>query len=905
MRSTKSARKVWLTAGASAAALWLGAGQAQAQEAPPAQAAAPQTVADESSAVAEVVVTGVRASLRSAQTIKRDASQMVDSIVATDIGKLPDHNVAEALQRIPGIQIARNYGEGGDIAIRGLTQVRTEINGRDSFTASGGRGLSLEDVPSELLAGVDVYKNPSAELIEGGIGGLVNLRTRMPFDFSGAKFSGSIGGNRYDLAKKTKPLGSAMISDRWDTSIGQIGLLYNIAYQEAAFRQDDVSIQPFYERTDIPGYTGQSVRVPYGAGVNITDGSRRRLGQSLAAQWRPNDKLELYSQINRSDYKFKWFDYSQFAYTDVNAPITPAAGSAFKFDQNGEFLSGSFQNVPDDINTSYTNRHSVTTDYSIGGKWTPTDRLTVTTDAQYVKATTKGTRFIVITHTTAPVLNMDISGKHPSITVSPAGYLADPNNFQLSAFLDHLEENSGDEKAWRGDVEYRVSDDGFLRSVKAGVRYADRGATTRSTPYRYYYIGQPITNYPGLYETAPFDNFMRGKGTSYGPVVGFNSDLVQNYDEALAKLGATSRVALNLNDINNQSEKTWAGYVVGKFAFDLGRFPVDGNVGVRVVDTKVATDGYLSFIPQVLQADGVTYQQGPAAYTPVNVASSYTKALPSLNLRMHLTDTLQWRVAFSKALSRPTFDQLNPNLAIAQQNPTQAPTPQTATGGNPNLKPLTADQFDTSLEWYFSPTSSLYASAFYKKVDGFIANVATDEVYFGQTYSITRPVNGDNGKIKGFEVGYTQFFDFLPGLWSGLGVQANYTYVDSKAPSPGSTDTNGNSLTVPLEGLSKNSYNIVGIYEKGPLSARLAYNWRSTWVVTTQGNGTGNLPLLNEPFGQLDGSINYNINDHLTASIEASNITDTMRTTNYGITSRPHDYQYNDRRIGVSLRLSY
>ena len=869
-----------------------------------AQTAAPAAQQDDT-AVEEIVVTGTRASLRSAQAIKRDASQIVDSIVATDIGKLPDHNVAEALQRIPGIQIDRNYGEGSNIAIRGLTQVRTEINGRDSFTAGEGRSLSFEDVPSEVLAGVDVYKNPSAELIEGGIGGLVNLRTRMPFDFSGAKFSASVGGNRYDLAKKSEPLASAMVSDRWDTKIGEIGVMYNLAYQKAAFRQDDVSIQPFYPRADIPGYVGQTVQVPYGAGVNITEGNRRRLGQSLAVQWRPTDKLELYSQINRSDYKFSWFDYSQFAYTDINSPIQTVPGSTYKFDGNGQFLSGSFQNVPDDINTSYTNRHSITTDYSFGGKWEASDRLTVTSDFQYVKATTKSTRFIVITHTTAPVLNMDISGKHPSITVSPSGYLTNPNNFQMSAFLDHLENNSGDEKAWRGDVEYRVSDDGFLRSIKAGARYADRGATTRSTPYRYFYIGQPITNFAGQYEVTPFDNFMRGKGTSYGPVLGYSSDLVQNYDEALTKLGATSRVALSPNDINNQSEKTWAGYVVGKFAFDLGRFPVDGNVGVRVVDTKVATDGYLSFIPQVLQADGVTYQQGAATYTPVNVASSYTKALPSLNLRVHLTDTLQWRIALSKALSRPTFDQLNPNLSIAQQNPAQAPVPQTGSSGNPNLKPLTADQFDTSLEWYFSPTSSLYASAFYKKVDGFIANVATDEVYFGQTYSITRPVNGDNGKIKGFEVGYTQFFDFLPGLWSGLGVQANYTYVDSKAPSPGSTDTNGNSLTVPLEGLSKNSYNIVGIYEKGPLSARLAYNWRSTWVVTTQGNGTGNLPLLNEPFGQLDGSINYNINDHLTASIEASNITDTMRTTNYGITSRPHDYQYNDRRIGVSLRLSY
>ncbi|WP_157840468.1 TonB-dependent receptor plug domain-containing protein [Sphingomonas sp. Ant20] len=183
---------------------------------------------------ADIVVTGVRASLRSAQARKRNASQIIDSIVAEDIGKLPDNNVSEALQRISGIQIERNQGEGSRIAIRGLTQVRTELNGRDYFTAGDGRTISLEDIPSELLAGIDVYKNPAADVIEGGLGGTVNLRTRMPFDFSKPTISGSARVTHHDLADKTKTSFSGLITDTYQTGLGEIGFLLNGSLQRGA-----------------------------------------------------------------------------------------------------------------------------------------------------------------------------------------------------------------------------------------------------------------------------------------------------------------------------------------------------------------------------------------------------------------------------------------------------------------------------------------------------------------------------------------------------------------------------------------------------------------------------------------------------------------------------------------------
>src|SRR5690625_3373117 len=349
--------------------------------------------------LAAVQVTGLRASMQSAIQIKRNADQIVDSIVAEDIGKLPDANVAAALQRISGIQISRNYGEGSSIAIRGLTQVRTELNGRDVFTANGGRSLSLEDVPSELLAGIDVYKNPSAKIIEGGLGGTVNLRTHMPFDFKGRKFAFSGEYNYFDIANKTKPSASMLYSNRWDTDAGQFGFLVDVAYQKHAFAQNEIATQPFFRVNQaLPKYAGRKLYVPHGGGVSETQGARRRLGTVIALQWRPSKDVELYAQVFRSDYTFHWNDYAYFAYTG-DSDIRIDTGKPYRFGADGSFVSGTFNGTGDgsggytdgigvDSNSSLTRRDSVTTNFALGGTWNATDRLLLKTDFQYIKAKT-------------------------------------------------------------------------------------------------------------------------------------------------------------------------------------------------------------------------------------------------------------------------------------------------------------------------------------------------------------------------------------------------------------------------------------------------------------------------------------------------------------------------------------
>lgn len=880
----------------------------------------------DSTAADAIVVTGVRASLGSAQSIKRNSPQIVDSIVAEDIGKLPDRNIAEALQRIPGIQIQRNYGEGSTVAIRGLTQVRTEINGRDSFTANGGNALSLEDVPSELLAGIDVYKNPAADMTEDQIGGLINFRTRKPFDFNGFKASASVTDSYFDLTKKNRPSFNVLLSDRWDTAIGQIGVLLDVAYQKTAFRQDTISTEPFYTldqsvKSDgtptnpqdvataaLLGRTGQTTTLPHGTGIGEVIGDRRRLGIDAAIQWKPSETLDFTAEMFRTDYKFRFQDYSFFAYTGGSA-INPLPGAPFTFADNGDFKSGTFQNVGINSNTSLATRHSITTDWSLNGKWRPTDRLTVTGDFQYVRSTTGEQRSIVALSSVAPTLFQDISGgagSIPTINIGPAGYIADPNNYGLAFYLDHIDHSIGKDYAARLDAEYKF-DSPILDNLRVGFRYADRKNSTLDSGYRFVGIFGPNGGIPsGSYETVDLGNFFRGDANLFGNVIAFPGSITKDYDKTHQVLGIADEVGYIPSSLNEESQKTYTGFGMLQFSAKDLPLPVDGNIGVRVVRTEVAADGFYQQFPY----DSAAQASGPAIFTPINFKRNYTSVLPSLNVRLHITDNLQARFAASKAIARPSFSQLNPSLSISEPAPNALP-PYTASGGNPFLKQLKANQLDASLEWYFAKSGSLTGALFYKRVKDFIQTAVTDrDVVFPDgktyTYEVTSYQNGSKGTIKGFEVAYQQFFDFLPGAFKGLGVQANFTYVDSKAPPPSAVAGSASSgASVPLELLSKYSYNLVGLYERGKISARVAYNWRSKYVVTTAGNGTGTLPIYDKAYGQLDASVTYNVTPHVSLTIDGVNITDTQRATYFGLDTRPRDVERNDRRISGIARVTF
>lgn len=919
----------------------------------------------------EIVVSGQRQSIQSAQMIKQSADQIVDSIVADDIGKLPDRSVTETLQRIPGVTIDHFMSlgdpehfsaEGSGVAVRGLTQVRSELNGRDSFTANGGRSLSFEDVPAELMAGVDVYKNPSADMIEGGLGGTVNLRTRMPFDSDGQVISATASVNYGDFIEEADPSMSALYSNRWDTSAGEFGFLVDLAFSEISTRTDGIFSRPFFPRDDLEGFSGVTVQVPRGADWRSMDFNRERLGSYVAAQWAPNDTSEFYFQAFRSEYDMQWDEDAIFVQNDAYA-TQPGEGREFIVDDNNVFLSGRLTQpggIPFGADIRVAKRESVTSDFSGGYKWLPSDQFEFTTDFQYTKATTEGLDATVATGINLPYIDIDLRGERPVVQADNE-FLSDPSNYYWAFTMPFIEDNEAEQIAWRADVKYNFDSTEFVRYIKSGVRLTDREATNINSGYHWQAVyapwmsgwklpaGEPMPPVEdlSLMSLNTFSNFFRGEAPNPGSVYAPHISLVEGYPETFDQLHAdAAENYLCCNDytpasiddpsrINEQEENTYAAYFLLGFAVDDWVVPVDGNIGVRVVQTEGSANGMIRY-PEtiVVGEDGETESQ-PWYQPPkdIVVENDYTNVLPNLNLKFELNDELFLRFAASKAMARPAYSEMQAYQTLSAARPEGVPEEDyvppeefqltSSSGSNPRLEPMEAAQFDVSLEWYFDDAGGMvHANAFSKDIEGFIRNQTILEEHGGWEYTVTRPVNTGKADIKGLEVGWNQFFDQLPEPFDGLGMQANYTYIDSSTDVPrdeGSNpvDTDGSEYgRMPFEGLSEHSYNLVGMYEKGSLSVRLAYNWRSEFLMSVGPNGfngtdrniTWRLPVYNDDYGQMDGSIFYDITDALSVGLEVNNILNSeTRTIMKQNAAGDHyaSYFLNDTRYALTLRANF
>jgi TonB-dependent receptor len=949
----------------------------------PAVAVAQTAPAQSVDTVEEIVVTGQRAAIQSAQKLKQNAEQMVDSITSTDIGALPDRSVTEALQRVSGVTIGRTADprdadrisvEGSGVQVRGLSWVRGELNGRDSFSAKAGRTLSFEDVPPELMAGVDVYKNPAADIIEGGVGGTVNLRTRMPFDSKKRVLAYSLDSSWGDLSRKWEPSGSILYSNRWDTNIGEVGFLIDLSDSKLSSRTDTMSVDPYNVRTDL--VPGKTVYVPGGYGYRSLDFERERKGIDAALQWRPNEQWEATLHFLRSSASQASTERANgFNPGSGNGPML---GTSFTYNDTGHFIKGTMANAPNGtelgsslIDTRFANRSSVTSDYSLNVKYNPNDKWAFSADVQYIYAKTKvvdNTAFNSLNGSTLPA-TLDLTGDLPQITVNnDAAFLANPANYYLLAAMDHHDRNDAAEWAERFDGDYSFDEGSWLKSFRFGVRHTFRQATTRETTYRWDTVAPswsatgPITTldaYQGYYGVFAFDNYFRGKAKLPAAFVMPSAAFVNNYgdtsqviDRIARANGGGWRLFNGVFDeqtpfggrgsINHQKEETLAAYGLLRFGHDVSLWgdqrEIDGNIGLRVVKTETKAQGTQTFpvnngstssdIPAADQAFG------NGASSPIKGGRDYVSLLPSLNVRLKLSPDMFIRFATAKSIVRPDFQQLAPNYSIGATNgfitggvcansipggsQANCVYRYTANAGNPELKPIRSTQYDLSYEWYFNSTGSVTATAFYKDVYNFIDNVATNIDFTNngvtRTVQVTQPYNAGHGKVKGFEVAYQQYYDFLPGALRGFGVQANFTYIDSKGTRNASANpydntqiTNAQVKDLPLEGMSRTSYNVAALYDLGKVSARLAYNWRERYLLTTTAANI-NIPAWYDDYGQLDGSVFYTINDALKVGFQAANLSNAKTRILVTYPGRPeegftkHNWVTADRRYSIVLR---
>lgn len=941
-----------------------------------ARAAEETPVTPENEEVEVIEVTGQRGNLQSAQSMKMNADTVMDAISAEDMGSMPDRSVLEAISRIPGVAIERfaaandpdHFGvEGGGVVVRGLTHVRSEFNHRDTFSADSGRGLSFEDVSPELMGSVQVYKNQTADMIEGGIAGTVNLNTRKAFDADGRVFAFTLDATNTDMREETTPTFSALFSDIFETDAGRFGILANYSNSELKVRSDGVQAGLY-----TPQARDENIYVPRSTRLSRKEDDRDREGMALSVQWEnPSKTTVITGEYIRSDSSLSWGEnVIEMDDGDSNASLLPVEGTEFEFDDNGVFQSGTITSeagwrgdgsesrtgMQHTMQTRARDEESIVNDYSFNVKYSPNDTWAFNYDVQYIDSTMEiedvsvmgATRMVVGMDTTgsgAP--KIDIYGKtfDNQADYVPGAPLVDPSvNFFRSA-MDHVSDNEGEEFATQFDAEYTF-DDGIIKSIQAGVRYADREQTTRQSTYNWGLLSEAwsgsgnawYADNPDVpYDEVSFDNFARGGvlnvegGNNFlFPSMGMVRDY-RNLENALSPLPDEEWSALGSrgdangdfvrNEINETKETNTAAYVRFNFEGDIGNMDYSANIGLRYVKIENDTTGFLTFPDNVpdptdpgdsnnyLPADQLAFGNA-AAYEQV-ASSEYTNTLPSFNFKLNLTDELLVRFGFSEAIAKPSLGYLRNYVGIGGQDllieypegadpgdPDVVPVGAaydryTGSSGNPYLKPMESYNYDLSLEYYFADAGSLTLSLFYKDLSNYFINGTAFRDYTNngstQEVAVSGPTNGDEGSIEGAEISYSHFFDMLPGAFSGLGVQANYTYIEEDgSPNANLEDDKPESAespaitNVPLEGLSKDNYNLAVLYEKYGVSARVAYNWRSEYLLTTRDVITG-LPIWNEEGGQLDASVFYDINENWKVGLQGTNLNDNVTETSMQI----------------------
>ena len=858
-----------LTVAALASAGVLSSVPVRAQETAPADA--PQ--ADQKTVV---VVTGVRRAAQTAQKIKQDADNVVDSIVADDIGKFPDTNVAETLARVTGIQVRRDAGEANSVLIRGLPGISTLLNGREMFTTTG-RYIQLADIPSTMLQRVDVYKSQSAELLEGGIAGVIDVRTNRPFDFKGATVSVNAGVRHLDKAHRTNPDANALLSNRWKTDAGEFGALVGVSYVKGDYWEER-SFQSFPISKE---WLGAGATGPDVLGLQAIYGKRKRTAANFAAQYKPSADLEFYAEGLASH--FQGNDQTNLL---VGFPFWAGSSSATMIPGTKEVDTVTSQNANTILSTQARNADNKTSQVALGAKWRVTPGLRLTselahTDSKYVW---RNPILDVITKVPNAYGKTNVDG---GAYVKYSGFdIGNAANINLLQLFDRYGNDKGSSTDFRSDATYTPAYDGLFKEFLAGVRANRRTAESiksfegsASAP-----DSVKASTLPGMSCNAPTMSRDYGTQNWYTPCASYLLDDTATVRQAVT--GNPAAKGLDPGSFFKDVEKNVSMYVSGKIGFDVGAIPVDGLLGVRVTRTD---------------SDLIGKSQVNGQYVETPVSTSGTDVLPSANFKARLPHDVIARLAYAKTLTRPSFSQLNPGTAYVAANGTTVQA--TASGGNPNLKPFTGQNLDAALEWYFAPTGMLSATVFRHNFDGYIINKSVPEMFQGLKYDTSRPFNTDKGHLQGVEMSYRQFYDKLPGWLGGFGMEANVSYMEGGLTSSIVPGLKGK----PFSGMSKNSYNVVALYERAGVSARLAYNWRSKFVQVygDHPSNSGSAPardLIAAPMSTLDGSLSYKFTPNLSVTLTGTNLLN-FQYVDYWTDQRlyPRDTRRYDRTFGLAL----
>ncbi|MEM7767158.1 MAG: TonB-dependent receptor [Pseudomonadota bacterium] len=893
-----------------------------------------------------VTVKGIRGSLKQSLDLKRDANQVVDAVSAEDVGKFPDANVAESLQRITGVAIDRSGGEGQFITVRGLgPEFNTVLlNGRTIATDNDGREFSFDVLSSDIIQRAEVFKTATPDLQSGGIGSTVNVVTARPFDRPGTNFTVSAAGTYDTLREEAGPDLTAVGS--WTNPDNSFGFLLGASYSDRKVQEDSSFTNGFALRDE--GRVQQQV-------VHSRDvQDRERITVNGAAQFRPNDRMTF-----TLDGLYSEFDVQSFA-TQFSGFFSPPFENVVA-DGNGTVVSftrpiGTSQN--DNVVTS-NNRAAET--YMIGGnlEWEASDALSFEFDVSASNAQRDGTNpFIVIGSIaqTAPLIQLPNSDGISTIT-NLSG-LTD-TSIQRLHFVN-IDRNMVEDDVieFQGDGRWDINR-GPLSAITFGASFTDREKSrdnfSNFSPSQggdvfCAYCGYNVAlQNPGILSPFSFGGFLddaSGSGDVPPQILGFSiadafaelNDTANITDPARNGLTGADRAA---NDADLIARRDAAGNSVfgfytpafnpgGSFAveeqitafyantewegdFD-GGLPWSANFGFRLAQTETISSGFDQPVLQFRETPGDTQllvDFGEIA--PVSVSNDYISFLPSANVKIEPSEDTIVRFSYSQTVTRPTLTSLGVNNTFGGRS--NAPT---SAGGNPFLEAFESSNWDASFEWYFNDVSYFSIAAFYKDFENFLEAQTLPvagtvlippgnplnpdgmaDLPLAVDFQDTRTRNGETGSITGVEIAYQRTFDTLPAPWDGLGAAANYTYVTSnidRAEGSGASDCDYN-------GLSPHTFNISGFYEKNGISTRLAYNYRDEFLFQCFSNFSE--PREREAFGQLDFSAAYDVSDTFQVFFEGINLLDEDTRDFSRFENRFLTYSDTGSRYQLGVRASF
>lgn len=884
----------------------------------------------------DIVVTGVRASVIDAIKTKKNLDIIADVISAEDIGKFPDTNIAESLQRVPGVQITRERGEGKYASVRGLPPEFNVVtlNGElvasasnDQTTQQADRRFDFTILSPDFIQSLEVYKSTRADLDEGGVAATINIRTIRPLDLGKRRISLEVAGKDEDNSGKITPEVSGVYSDVF--AGGKIGVTLGAVYTRRHLQDqgsttsqlDPLTLTAAQIGVGVPLTPGTPYYIADAVDRNFFDEVRTRKTFLATVQIEPVEHLRLTLDGLYSSYlgvgQTASFTARPIYGIGSGAPITAA-----DIDENGVITSLRTTDTAIEDGSFTKHDHSVLKNGAAEISWDD-GSTTARLRGSYSESTSHIQEigfddFIwsALTGTSVPG-GYDFSGGPVAAIALPNDTVPPIDNFGNNYVGGNDLRRNDRSIEYQWDLGHRF-DNSFLSAIKAGFKFNDRRRTNGADlllDERVRFLGGPAAQNLGRFVTkSPLKNYLDGYQGDALILRDFpyidpqlyldqccNGSLADWQQEirAAGTTGSDIRVQTDPGQQYSITEKTIAGYLLADFG-DRDRL-IDGNVGVRIVGTEQAVQTFgvdiANITPNpIVGAPPIVPSAGPAVYK-----RSYTDVLPSFNITLNaIPDKLLIRGAVGKVLSRPDLDALVPHYSVDTTS-----VPLTISGGNPNLNPYRAWQYDVSLEYYPRPGTLLSLAGYYKDISGYIYNGTTPLQIGSETYNAVIPINGKSAVLKGFEANAESVFDFLPSPFDGFGAQANLTYSDGTIRA----DPAQGRAARPFEGLSKITYNLVLFYEKYGLTVRAAYNSRDPFVDSADLRGLGIESVRTERFSSLDLHVGYDITKHISVFGDVINALDkpVVQTVSLFDTAQSYPFNYSEdgRRFAAGVRLVF